>query len=77
MLQEWNPWAAKMIKMVFTLPDFISSAAVNIFFLIKCLQSLLVNKIIHYDLAEVNNAVMTISSNDEDDYPFELKIRNI
>ena len=66
-----------MIKMVFTLPDFISSAAVNIFFLIKCLQSLLVNKIIHYDLAEVNNAVMTISSNDEDDYPFELKIRNI
>ena len=63
--------------MVFTLPDFISSAAVNIFFLIKCLQSLLINKITHYNLAEVNNAVMTISSNDEDDYPFELKIRNI
>lgn len=66
-----------MIKMVFTLPDFISSAAVNIFFLIKCLQSLLVKKITHHNPVEVNNAVMTISWNDEDDDPFEFKMKNI
>ena len=62
--------------MVFTLPDFISSVAVNLF-LVKCLQTLLVKKITHLNPVELNNAVMTISWNDEDDDPFELKMRNI
>ena len=61
--------------MVFTLPDFISSVAVNLF-LLKCLQTLLVKKITHNNLFKVNYSVMTISWNDEDD-PFELKLRNI
>ena len=56
---------AKMIKMVFSPPDFISSAAFNIFFLVKCLQTLLVKKVIHHNPVELKNAVMTISWNDE------------
>tara|TARA_B110000091_G_C13609000_1_gene387957 strand:+ start:564 stop:743 length:180 start_codon:yes stop_codon:yes gene_type:complete len=38
---------------------------------------LLVKKITHLNPVELNNAVMTISWNDEDDDPFELKMRNI
>jgi len=53
-----------MIIMVFTLPDFISSVAVNLF-LLKCLQTLLVKKITHNKLFKVNYSVMTISWNDE------------
>ena len=37
----------------------------------------LVKRITHHNPIEVNNAVMTISWNDEDADPFEMKIRNI
>ena len=37
----------------------------------------LVKRITHHNPVEVNNAVMTISWNDEDSDPFELRMRNI
>ena len=37
----------------------------------------LVKKITQHNLVEVNNAVMTISWSDEDEDPFEMRIRNI
>jgi hypothetical protein len=37
----------------------------------------IVKKITHHNPVEVNNAVMTVSWNDEDEDPFEMKMRNI
>jgi len=37
----------------------------------------IVKKITHHNPVEVNNAVMTISWSDEDEDPFEMKMRNI
>jgi len=37
----------------------------------------LVKKITHHNPVEVNNAVMTISWSDEDEDPFEMRMRNI
>ena len=37
----------------------------------------LVKRITHHNPVEVNNALMTISWNDEDSDPFELRMRNI
>jgi len=37
----------------------------------------LVKRITHHNPIEVNNAVITISWNDEDEHPFEMKMRNI
>ena len=37
----------------------------------------LVKRITHHNPIEVNNVVMTISWNDEDSDPFELRMRNI
>jgi hypothetical protein len=37
----------------------------------------LIKKITHHNPVEVSNAVMTISWKDEDEDPFELKMRNI
>jgi len=37
----------------------------------------LVKRITHHNPLEVNNAVMTISWNDEDNDPFKIKMRNI
>ena len=37
----------------------------------------LVKKITHHNPVEVNNAVMTVSWSDEDEDPFEMKMRNI
>ena len=38
---------------------------------------MLIKKITHHNPVEVNNAVMTISWNDEDDDPFEFNMKNI
>ena len=37
----------------------------------------LVKRITHHNPIQVNNSVMTVSWNDEDSDPFELKMRNI
>jgi len=37
----------------------------------------LVKKITHHNPVDVNNAVMTISWSDEDEDPFEMRMRNI
>ena len=37
----------------------------------------LVKKITHHNPVEVNNAVMTVSWSDEDEDPFEMRMRNI
>jgi hypothetical protein len=37
----------------------------------------LVKKITHHNPVEVNNAVMIISWSDEDEDPFEMRMRNI
>ena len=37
----------------------------------------IVKKITHHNPIEVNNAVMTVSWSDEDEDPFEMKMRNI
>jgi hypothetical protein len=37
----------------------------------------LIRRITHHNPIEVNNAVITISWNDEDEHPFEMKMRNI
>ena len=37
----------------------------------------IIKKITHHNPVEVNNAVMTISWSDEDEDPFEMKMRNI
>ena len=37
----------------------------------------IVKKITHHNPVEVNNAVMTISWSDEDEDPFEMRMRNI
>ncbi len=37
----------------------------------------IIKKITHHNPVEVNNAVMTVSWNDEDEDPFEMRMRNI
>ena len=37
----------------------------------------IIKKITHHNPVEVNNAVITVSWNDEEDDPFEMKMRNI